>query len=66
MGTHYNENSKWKSPTKFTNSPLTKFRRMLHSESKAFVHVKEGKFEALDLSLHLKQEICQSFVMHIC
>lgn len=38
----------------------------MHSESKTFVHVKEGELEALDLSLHLKQEIRKSFVMHAC
>lgn len=53
----FTTNPKLKSPTKFTENAVTKFRRMIHSEFKTFVHVKERELEALDLSLHLKQEI---------
>lgn len=38
----------------------------MHSEFKTFVHVEEGELEALELSLHLKQETRKSFVMHVC
>lgn len=55
MNIHYHP--KIKKPTKFTENTVTKFRRMIHSEFKTFVHVKERELEALDLSLHLKQEI---------